>query len=436
MPEQHPAPLPDISENGKTGKTAKSRRPAMLADIYRPDAKIARFLSVIVVSGVAYGLYRGIQDNYLAEIMHITPFERGIVEFFRETPGLLVVLILALMYRFSDSRIFKIGNAIMTGGMAGLLLTSTGPFFRTKFLVVVFTVLFSAGEHIIMPVRSTISLELAKRDKAGASLGITSSITQLGHIVGFILVTILFFFLSRIGFERTNILGFRIIFGMSAGLMVAALLIALALKETTLKSQRRRFYIAKKFYKYYMLEVFYGSRKQIFLTFAPYVLILNYGADPSIMSLLYAVCAGCGIFCGPLVGKIIDKLGYKVVMVGDTLILIVVCILYGFSHRLFPKNIAFIVVCVNFVLDSIISIASMASNVYVQRIAANQEEITATLSTGISVNHIISILIALMGGWIWKVTGIEVLFSLSAFLGLLNSIYAATINKNEEVNAA
>jgi hypothetical protein len=74
----------------------------------------------------------------------------------------------------------------------------------------------------------------------------------------------------------------------------------------------------------------------------------------------------------------------------------------------------------------------MASNVYVQRIAANQEEITATLSTGISVNHIISIFIALMGGWIWKVTGIEVLFTLSAVLGLINSAYAATIKKDEE----
>ncbi|MCL2130610.1 MAG: MFS transporter, partial [Treponema sp.] len=128
----------------------------------------------------------------------------------------------------------------------------------------------------------------------------------------------------------------------------------------------------------------------------------------------------------------IDKIGYKVVMVSDTLILIVVCLLYGFSHRIFPKEIAFMVVCVNFVLDSIISIASMASNVYVQRIASNQEEITSTISTGISVNHMISILIALLGGWIWKQTGIEVLFTLSAILGILNSIYAATIKKNEE----
>ena len=181
-----------------------------------------------------------------------------------------------------------------------------------------------------------------------------------------------------------------------------------------------------------MLEVFYGARKQIFLTFAPYVLILHYRADPSIMSILYAICAGAGIICGPLTGKIIDRLGYKVVMVGDTLILIVVCLLYGFAHKIFSPAVAFIVVCVNFVLDSIISMASMASNVYVQRIASSQEEITATISTGISVNHLISILIALMGGWIWKVTGIEVLFSLSAFLGILNSVYAATIKKSEE----
>ncbi|MDR2729666.1 MAG: MFS transporter [Treponema sp.] len=411
----------------------KKYLPRFMADTYRQEAKVGRFLSVLILTGISYGLYRGIQDNYLAEIIHITPFERGIIEFFRETPGLLLILILAFMYRFSDSKIFKLGVGLMTGGIAGLLLSSSS-FFMVKFFVVLSMVLYSLGEHIIMPVRATISLDLAKREKSGGSLGITNSITHLGQITGFIIVTIVFLVLGRLGYERKDITGYRLVFGISAGLMIAASLAALALKETTLKTERRRFYFAKKFYKFYMLEVFYGARKQIFLTFAPYVLILHYGADPSIMSLLYAVCAGFGILCSPLIGKIIDKAGYKFVMVTDTLILIAVCLLYGFAHRLFPKNIAFIVVCSNFVLDSIISIASMASNVYVQRISSNQEEITATLSTGISVNHVISIFIALMGGWIWKVTGIEVLFSLSAFLGLLNSVYAATIRKDEEQN--
>jgi hypothetical protein len=50
-----------------------------------------------------------------------------------------------------------------------------------------------------------------------------------------------------------------------------------------------------------------------------------------------------------------------------------------------------------------------------------------TISTGVSVNHFITILVALFGGWIWKTLGIETLFVLSAFLGLCNSAYAATI---------
>ncbi len=188
-----------------------------------------------------------------------------------------------------------------------------------------------------------------------------------------------------------------------------------------------RFHFARKFKKYYMLEVFYGARKQVFLTFGPYVLILFYKADARTISILFAVSAVCCYFCAPLVGKIIDRFGYKVVMISDTLILVIVCFFYGFAHHLFSMHTAFIVCCVNYILDSVISLASMASNVYVQDLSDDPEEMKATISTGVSVNHMITLLIALFGGWIWQALGIETLFILSAILGLCNSAYAATI---------
>ncbi|MDR1173968.1 MAG: MFS transporter [Treponema sp.] len=409
---------------------SEAKKQSLLAvwrEIYRPEVKIGRYLSVLALWGISYGFYRGVQDNYLAQVVGITNFERGIVEFFREIPGLLVVLILAWMYKFTATRILKISIAVAAAGTAGLLLSGTG-----KLIVVAFMVLFSFGEHIIMPVRTTLSLSMAKPEKAGASLGIISMIGNMGNIAGFLAVTGLFILFGRLGFSRIDLIPFKIIFAVSTALMVLAFFISLAMKETNAQINRRRFYFHKKFFKYYMLEVFYGARKQIFITFAPYVLILHYGADTSIISLLLAICAAFGILFSPLMGKLIDHLGYKFVMVTDTLLLIAVCFFYGFAHRIFPRDIAFIVVCINYVLDSIISLASMASNVYVQDIADNGEEITATLSTGISVNHVISILIALLGGWLWKMAGIEVLFSLSAFLGLLNTIYAATIKKSEK----
>jgi MFS family permease len=403
----------------------------MLKKIYRDDAKQGRFLWVLGLSGIAHGLYRGVQDNFLAEVIKISRFERGIVEFFRETPGLLVILILAAMYRWTESRIFKIGNAIMLAGIFGLLFGLAGPAFSAKISVVFFMVIYSGGEHIIMPVRSTISLDLARPGQGGASLGVTSALGQLGNITGFVMVSALFFVFARTGIAGT--IRYRAVFGVAAFLTAAAVFVSLALKETQLKSTRRRFYFEKKFFKYYMLEVFYGSRKQIFLTFAPYVLILHYGANTGLIALLYAICAAAGFIASPLLGKLIDKAGYKFVMVSDTLVLVAVCFFYGFSHLLFPPHIAFTVVCVNFVLDSIISLASMASSVYVRDIAESQEELTATLSTGISVNHLISIAIALLGGWIWEHTGIETLFSLSAVLGILNSFYAATIKMKKNM---
>ena len=134
-------------------------------------------------------------------------------------------------------------------------------------------------------------------------------------------------------------------------------------------------------------------------------------------------------------GKIIDRIGYKTVMVADTLILVIVCFFYGFAHHIFPMYIAFIICCINYILDSVISLASMASNVYVQDLSESTDEVRATISTGLSVNHLISVLIALCGGWIWKVLGIETLFILSALLGLCNSAYAATIKvKNKNSN--
>jgi MFS family permease len=402
----------------------KSNR--FLPQIYRADMHPLRFLSVLMVSGIAYGLYRGVQDNYLVEIVKITPFERGVVEFFREIPGLLVVFIFALLYKFTESKVFKIGIAIMLAGIAGLLFVEA-----EKLIVVIFMVLFSFGEHIIMPVKNSISLDLANEGKSGASLGITGTINNLGNIAGFLIVTVIFFIFSRAGFQRTDIVRFRVVFAASTALMIAAVLIALALRETKTTVTRRRFYFAKKFSKYYMLEVFYGARKQVFLTFAPLVLIIQYGADTSLIALLYAICAGAGMVASPAIGKIIDSLGYKFIMIADTLVLAVVCFFYGFSHHLFSVHIAYIVVCVSFVLDSILSLCSMASNVYVQSISDSQEEITATISTGISVNHVISIFIALLGGLIWKITGIEVLFSISAVLGLLNSLYAATIRNKK-----
>ncbi|MCR4668733.1 MAG: MFS transporter [Clostridia bacterium] len=390
--------------------------------VFRPESGWKAFFLSIVTFGLAYGLYKGILDNYLAEIVSMGEFDRGVTEFFRELPGLALIFVLALLYQFSAEKIYRIGAVIMLAGMA--MQTVIPP---TRLLATMAIFIYSLGEHIQLGMRNTLSLEYSKEGHGGAALGLQNSTYQIGTLAGYILVIGVLFFLPG------NIVTYKIIFGASA-------LIILIGSAGTVKmdgnsapdANKRRFYFHRKYYKYYMLEVFYGARKQIFFTFGPYVLVLFYGANAGVISLLFAVSAVTSYFASPAVGRIIDRFGYKVVMVADTLILVIVCFFYGFAHHFFPMNVAFVICCLNYVLDSVISLASMASNVYVQDLADNAEEVRATISTGVSVNHMITILIALFGGWIWKTLGVETLFVMSAVLGLCNSAYAATIKTGRQ----
>ena len=296
-----------------------------------------------------------------------------------------------------------------------------------RVLVTIAICTFSLGEHIQLGMKNTLSLEYAQPGKGGAALGIQQSIYNAGNILGYIIIAISFIFLSG---ESS----FRLFFIASTIILCISMIPTMGISSNSrTDATKRRFYFRKKYYKFYMLEVFYGARKQIFFTFGPYVLILFYKANASVIALLFTISAISCAILSPVVGKIIDRLGYKIVMISDTLILVIVCFFYGFAHHIFPMNIAFVICCINYILDSVISLASMASNVYVQDISDNGEEVRATVTTGISVNHLITILIALFGGWIWKVLGIETLFSLSAILGLCNSAYAATIKTSRDL---
>ncbi len=366
---------------------------------------------------LSFGLYKGIIDNYLAEVAGMSEFDKGVSEFFRELPGLGIILVLAVFYTASAAKLYQIGAVIMLAGMAMQAMIPS-----TKVLVIMAIFIYSLGEHMQLGMRNTLTLEYAKEGKSGAALGRQNAVYQIGTLAGYLVVIGIFFVLGN----KTSL--FKPIFWMSAAIILIGMLIAFRIKGESLPDKSKsRFYFHKKYTKYYMLELFYGARKQVFFTFGPYTLVLFYGASARAISILFAITSVCSYLASPIVGRIIDRIGYKVVMISDTLILVIVCFFYGFAHHIFPMHIAFIICCGNYVLDAVISLASMAANVYVQDLADNGEEVKATISTGLSVNHLVTILVALFGGWIWKMLGIETLFILSAVLGLCNSAYAATI---------
>lgn len=396
-----------------------------IKDSFKPDSGAGAFFFSILLWGIGIGSFAAALNNYLSDIYHMNSMERGWLEFFRELPGLALVLLLALLHKVSDWKVIRIGTMISMAGAALLLIPAN------QIAVTAFIMIWSMGEHLVMPIRSAVAMQVAKPGCAGQSLGFLTSVMNFGHVAGSLLVAGIFFFGTRY-FERSEAFLFNVLWCVIIVLMLASTISTFTKDAPNAPSKRPRLYFNRKFNKFYALELFYGARKQIFLTFAPFVLIKEYGFSTASMATLLGLCALINVFAAPAIGKLTDKWGYRNTMIWDTVVLTFVCLLYGFAGDLFPVRIAFWVVAVNYVLDAILSTTSLATNIYVRSLAENQDELTSTLSTGISINHLIAILSAPVGGWIWVRFGIGYLFTFAAVMAIFNTLFAMTIPKPEQ----
>ncbi|MBQ4089075.1 MAG: MFS transporter, partial [Clostridia bacterium] len=251
-----------------------------IEDVFRSDSKFKFFLISILITGLSYGLYKGMLDNFLAEVVQMGEMDRGVTEFFRELPGILLVFILAAFYMLSAETMYKAGAVIMLVGMG---MHAVLP--ATKVLATLAICVYSLGEHIQLGMKSTLTMGYAKPDKGGAALGVQSAVSQIGTLAGYLVIVAVFSIITKNQ-------PYTLFFGLAALLAVASAGCAMKISgKSEADSTKRRFYFHKKYTKYYMLEMFYGARKQVFLTFGPYVLILFYGANAAMISLLFAISA-------------------------------------------------------------------------------------------------------------------------------------------------
>ena len=382
------------------------------------------FFPSIFVWGVGVGCFAATLNNFMVEIHRVSGTGRGILEFFRETPGVLLIFILAMLHKLSNWNVLRLGAAFSLLA-AGLLLIPT------KFMgAVIFVTIFSLGEHIVMPVRQVIAISIARPGKEGESQGMVTSAISAGTVVGSLIVACVFYALPQyfgVKEEELRIM-FNTVWCIIIGLLIVSVCLTLMGKVDDIKGKRPNLYFNKKYWRFYTLELFYGARKQVFLTFGPLLLIKGYDMDTKQIATLFGISALItALFGGRLIGKIVDYFGYRNVMIYDTVILGIVCLMYGFADKIFPLHIAIWVVCINYILDMLISHAAMAAYVYAASLSDSKEELTATLSSGISINHVISVLVALAGGVAYDKFGPGALFSFAAVMAVANTLFATTI---------
>ncbi|MEA1975271.1 MAG: MFS transporter [Bacillota bacterium] len=373
-----------------------------------PTLKI--YFIILPFSALGLGLSNGVISNYFKEAYNVTAYQRGLIEFPRELPGVLTLFLIAALSSFSDIRIALIAQAL---GVIGII--TLGLFTPTFSIMLVFIFINSLGMHMSMPLRDSIGLDIVDNKNLGKVMG-----EYKGVFTGFSMISSLIVF---IGF-RYEIFSFttkiKWIFILSGLILLIVFVLYIVLEKTMshkIKSNKKIKFVFRKEYKYfYVLTTMFGVQKQIMIVYGPWVLIeiLNKRADT--LAILGILGSLVGIFFIPALGRWIGEFGIKKILYFDALSFILVYLIYGILVTGFVTNmiplagIPVLIAYLLFIFDKMSNQMGMVRTLYLKSILVENEDMTPTLSLGLSLDHVVSIICAYLGGLVWIKFGPQYIF--------------------------
>ncbi len=153
--------------------------------------------------------------------------------------------------------------------------------------------------------------------------------TNVSLVAASAVLWVLFYFLH---------ISYFVSFTIGAIAFLGASLFLAFMDKKRISPQTNRFVFRKEYGLYYWLNVLYGARKQIFLTFAPWVLVDVFKQGVATMTMLFFITACLGIAIKPVIGSLIDRIGERIILSGEAAILFVLCMGYAFAEDLFRRQ--------------------------------------------------------------------------------------------------
>lgn len=380
-------------------------------------------LMLFAMSTLMMGMYGGLYDpsfnNYLAQVHHVGEVTRGGLEFPRELPGFLVVFIFTALLFLADTRI-----AAISAFLVGIALWGQGFLAPDIAVVVIWMFIWSAGAHLYMAMTQPIGLRLATEGQEGRRLGQLGSLESMGAILGMIVV--------YWGASRFHI-SFGVLFGIAGSCALLAALGLYLIKPQPLTNVSRRLVFKKKYSLFYSLNILFGARKQIYLTFAPWVLIKVFHANIETFAILGFIGTVLSLFFRPLLGKAIDAWGERRIIMLESSFLIIISILYAFSAVWFSTQAAMLIIMACYITDLLLFSVRMARTTYLNRIVETTEDIAPTISMGLTLDHAVSMLVPFGGGLLWAHFGYLYVFLTAGGLAVCNLLLAALIPERTKI---
>jgi MFS family permease len=275
---------------------------------------------------------------------------------------------------------------------------------------------WSLGFHVFAPLSNGLILSQAQEGRRGRRMGQSNTVAAVGTLVATLLVLVM-----------VKPLGLRASF-VPTGLMILGGAICLLLLRDKEEAPRVRIVFRRRYLTYYLLTMLDGSRRQIFSTFAIFLLVRIYHVDVRAVTVLLLFNTLVTMASSLPLGRLIDRFGERSLLIGNYVILTALFAGYALVHTLLLLGVLF---C----LDNMLFGCSSAITTYLGRIAA-PGELTPSLAMGSTANHVAAVGVPVLGGLIWYTYGYQVTFFLGAATCILSVLVALTIHRPSETDTA
>ena len=374
-------------------------------------------LAAIFAFYVAENIYGNIFNNYLDQVQKIGTSARGLLELPRELPGVLSVFAISALFFLSEGAIAAVACFLFSAGLFALAVPG---FAGNYWLMCLWLGVASFGQHFFMVIVDAIVLHTVSPEKRSLRLGQMKSLITAAGLVASTFVWFKWKYVSQ---------NFNIDFIIAGtGAFIAGLIFVIMKPAGHFKkcnSWRDRIVLKKQYSLYYVLEAFFGARKQVFITFGFWLLVFTLGKSPAYIGKLMLISGVIGLGFRPFIGKIIQLYGERRALVTESVLVVLVCLGYAFAMKLFSLETASIILSVCFIADASLFAFGMARSSYLARTVEKKDDLTPSLYSGMAINHVTSIVGAVLGGLLWKFTGDHLwVFLFAAVLGVIYGFFA------------
>jgi MFS family permease len=377
---------------------------------------------------LGFRLWQSTFNNFAVEEIGVRADQIGIIQAIREIPGLAGFLVGFLALLLAEMRIA--GFSVVAMGI-GIYLTATAHDVTSLILT---TLVMSVGFHFFYSSNSSAVLLTVGRDEAPKVLGRLNSLGALAAVAGTLVI-----------FGTLESWGYRTLF-KAAGVMVAIvglILLPFARQRRPPERKWKRPPLRRRYWLYYALQFFMGSRRHIFTTFAVFLLVQDFHVMAQTITLLFLINNLIGTYLHQAFGKIVARFGERRVLLFNFSLLILVFLGYALiplveplqgpgipipgiqfgEWTLMPPSAAspsLLILLGLFVVDHVLFGFSIALQSYFQKIALGPDEITPNIAFGQTINHIAAVIVPVVGGIVWETLGAQYTFLTGVFIALIS----------------